>query len=1020
YISNQYADAIERWEKLLAIDPEYKDAREFILTARGRLEKEQQLVQVRRAAEEADSAGDSIRAGEAWREVLELAPGDDQARRRLEEIAAESDRRQVFDSRLESIRSALTEGRLGVAEDGFAALRESFPEEMRAGQVESLQAELEAARDLERRYCDLMGKAELAYLADQNEAAMDLYQQALAAKPGDSKALEALRRMEDEADREQKEELRQKGIKLANRKQYAEALEYWLSAITSSDDLSGFAELIEKTFTQISDEEERNSYKMQYAVVLARCNHFDEALAQLAGIGDGEAGFEMAQVHRGTILAARDRYVKLSALMSETEELFAACRYEQALRMLEDALKESSEQELIDFYIGMKTRVDELFDEKLKFCEEFIDSTQLDQAEGVLEDLRKISPYDERLLATQRNFTAHRQEMEERARLRREKETRERAVLAECVQLVEHEDFSTARKLLDSILEEDPGHEEALAMLDRLEAGQEHEAAPAADGMTMIEQTESTSAGEHTSAGTDEDAGGGDDGKTSEEQRWLNKEAAVGGAASVKKPWLRVVLVILVAVVGYGAFMMYSQWRERRVLQSFELGVDYYNRGAYVQSIAAMQVVLSIDTDHAEAMLYIDRAKSKLLLAEEQAKNDVIIAGLLSEADALYEQGDLNGSLAKVTEVLEIDRQHLEAKNRRAVLSIEIELAQREERIANGLETAGGLIAENRFGEAAEILDELAQMDPDNEQVNEMLERAQQNLSAREAQQRRDARLTTLLGQAESEFKAGNVLVAYEHIKQARLSAPNDSRVKDMYARIEPAAKSMQRDQFIKSEEARLMSQARTALSREEYGAAMKALDQLLAVVPDHVEANQLYETAKRRSDQLSRSAEQARQLREYIETARAQIREGKFEEALVCVAKAEEINPDSTEIKSLRDSARQGMAMQDKTPPNIQLLDNGEGEVGKDLKVTALVKDDNAVNKVTLSYKQKKKGSYSTVMMTAVGDDRYEAVVPGSVVAAGGIEVYVSAEDSSNNQNRSAVVTIKVEAPSLAVPGFF
>lgn len=90
-----------------------------------------------------------------------------------------------------------------------------------------------------------------------------------------------------------------------------------------------------------------------------------------------------------------------------------------------------------------------------------------------------------------------------------------------------------------------------------------------------------------------------------------------------------------------------------------------------------------------------------------------------------------------------------------------------------------------------------------------------------------------------------------------------------------------------------------------------------------------------------------------------------------------------------------------DTTPPEIQLLDPEALEAGKKLRITAMVKDDGAVEKVVLHYKQLptfanwKNADMEFVEKGPVGWDKYEAVVP---LTPEGKQYYVAAADTAGN----------------------
>lgn len=90
-----------------------------------------------------------------------------------------------------------------------------------------------------------------------------------------------------------------------------------------------------------------------------------------------------------------------------------------------------------------------------------------------------------------------------------------------------------------------------------------------------------------------------------------------------------------------------------------------------------------------------------------------------------------------------------------------------------------------------------------------------------------------------------------------------------------------------------------------------------------------------------------------------------------------------------------------DVTAPTIvhTPVTNGQPS-GQPVTVTAIVTDDRALGAVELAYRAGSAGGFTTVVMTNVGTDVYEAGIDASAVTATGVHYYLRAEDAASTPN--------------------
>ncbi len=110
-------------------------------------------------------------------------------------------------------------------------------------------------------------------------------------------------------------------------------------------------------------------------------------------------------------------------------------------------------------------------------------------------------------------------------------------------------------------------------------------------------------------------------------------------------------------------------------------------------------------------------------------------------------------------------------------------------------------------------------------------------------------------------------------------------------------------------------------------------------------------------------------------------------------------------------------------TPPMITHTPVASAPASQDLAITAIITDDTGVTDAMIHYRRGGESAFSTVSMTAAGD-QYSATIAGSLVTSRGLEYYLSAGDGSQTtfhpaiDPASAPHMIRVQVPNLAWAG--
>lgn len=1021
YINSQYEQAIARWSEILEIDPQFNDAREFIATAQRELDKTNKLESLREHGRQAVAAG-KVREGlTTWQEVLTLFPDDQEALEHIGRLASSLEKLNQQDMILAKARTYLKDLNF---EEARSLVLEVINENHQNEDALYLLEQIKQATEHEVRYDELLQQAEAAQRDNKFRNAIRLYEQALELHPDSKSILEAVQTCTQEESLFKKQRMRQNGIKLANRGRFVEALKVWLQAFATIDDADLFLDPIRKTLERIKDPEILNLFRLKLARKLADLEDYPEALALIKLIPGQDPSYAGANKLMDAIQQQRHSHErKKEELVERAEALIAVGELSEAVLLLEDAVRASNDQNVIDLYVQVKNSIEEQVELTARQFQEAVEAEDLDAARQALAGLKKADPYDERVddLETQLNELISRMQETQRMEIPLDlfDAGEDLSVVNLCESLMEEGQYDRAKEHLDRFLEQHPSHEKALSLLDRLEVALEiqENKVSATDSVTMIERTESTDIGEETAFESSQPA------QSEPPPRWQPRDQEVDetGPSSLKKQRKssKATLMVLVGLVITGiavlGYLGYGQWRDRKVMSLYEAGVTHFNSGRYEDCISAMLQVHGLKPDYQPASVYIDRANLKISQAQKQVKNQETIDRLLVEIDALTRQGNLQLSLQKVKEILELEPQNSEARKLRQLLEMDIESAERKKNFNSSLTRAQELIAKAQYTDAIILLEELKAENPDSPEVETLLNRAQKASASVEAQRERAQRIESLVTAAKTDSAAGRIVEAYDSATKALILDPKNGDALAIKQRLEPQVNALKHEQNLKVQEANLMNNARKAIAAENYETALKNLNELLALIPDHAEAQKLQKQTKAKYDEISKSEAELKELTDYIAKAKALNRDNRFQEALEYINKALKMAPDKPELTTLRDTAMQGIAMSDRTPPEIRIHEVAKGKVGQALKVKASVSDNQGIASVSLHYKPRKKGSFTIIAMTLTENNVYQAEIPGSAIPAGGLTIQVSATDKSRNQIITPTVDVEVDTPAFS-----
>jgi serine/threonine-protein kinase len=678
YLRGELGDCLASLERALTMEPSLSEARTLRQKTLSRIEKQKADRQIEGLVREADSrfsrqdlVGCLALLDEALKlraDHAEAAGLRERAAQRLKELAEiEEKRRQA--------RTALTEARAALAAFDLERARE------RAEQARSLQPELTGAAELlaeieraaerrageerKRRLDDLLEQARAADQAGEEEAAVERLGEALALAPGHSPALELLEAVERRrAERERVERERQEKVEAtltaARKAKEAGQLEEVIEAARAALEIEPHHGEAQRVLDEARREKKEREQKI--AKLLKEARALDKAGDEEGALARLEELLALSSEHRAALelreriderraareRAEQERRDKLAALLSGARESRRAGSLEKARDEARAAL------DLDAGHLEAKRFLEEVQDE-LKKREERI-AALLEKAEAAeraedearalsaLEELLSLSPQHRRGLELKESLLERQK--------RREQERRERiAANLEQARQAEHKgDFERTVSLAGAVLKEAGEHAEARELLKRAEEARERARVQAASKQLLTEADRLSKAGDPRGAA-----------------KLLERaEPAVGSLPEVRQARDRCLKAAEALETA------------KKAQEQLEEGKRAFERGNFAACEQAMERVLALTRDSAEALRYLSQARERLAAEREKEERAQRLAEALRLAEEAARQGQLDAASRHIDAALALDAANTRALRLRA--QIERQLAEQRER----------------------------------------------------------------------------------------------------------------------------------------------------------------------------------------------------------------------------------------------------------------------------------------------------------------------------------------------------
>lgn len=211
-------------------------------------------------------------------------------------------------------------------------------------------------------------------------------------------------------------------------------------------------------------------------------------------------------------------------------------------------------------------------------------------------------------------------------------------------------------------------------------------------------------------------------------------------------------------------------------------------------------------------------------------------------------------------------------------------LRKREEQIAAQLAAAKEALARGDYEAALKAGEQAALLNPDDSRVAEILKPLDSMAADRQTAEHIDA--------SRRHLEAGELTQALDRADHALRLKPDDNRAAELRNDVEQAHGEHEREREREQAVSRALDQARSSLASGALEAAHRALNEVFAYEPEHLEGRVLKQQAERRAEARERHAVHERDARDAVGRARAAFGAGSPEEALRLLTGFEPAHP--------------------------------------------------------------------------------------------------------------------------------
>ncbi len=311
----------------------------------------------------------------------------------------------------------------------------------------------------------------------------------------------------------------------------------------------------------------------------------------------------------------------------------------------------------------------------------------------------------------------------------------------------------------------------------------------------------------------------------------------------------------------------------------------------FPEAIASLEQAVKLDPANIDLQAKLETAREKKRAQDE-------IAGLLAEADASRNRGDLTGALKVLEKALRLDKDNTKLRATYTEYAQQAKLAAQQGQIREMLQSARQEVSSRRFTAAIEILREVGKLDPSHPEVESLLHTA---VSGQE-QERRRKLLEQVQAQVENCLLADDYDRATEFVNRAVEQLPAEPSLLQLKTRVAGQARKYRVKQLIDITAAKAQEAFATS-PHEALGIVQRALQEL----PGEERLVALEDSLRQRLKNLQAEEVRGRYLRE----AQEAIDRNEFEKAIGILESYQLEFSDNTSVNELLDFAKSELARQ-------------------------------------------------------------------------------------------------------------
>ena len=310
----------------------------------------------------------------------------------------------------------------------------------------------------------------------------------------------------------------------------------------------------------------------------------------------------------------------------------------------------------------------------------------------------------------------------------------------------------------------------------------------------------------------------------------------------------------------------------------------------------------------------LQKYRDALRAQEEARERGERIAEHLQRGKKAFAAGEYDASVREMDQILSLASDHAEALDHRGQAQKKIEEErererERRERIAANFEKARQAEKADQLEQAIELGQRVLAEEADHSGARELVARVEVELEARKERQEIERKAKALLAKAEklaaSEDYHGSVSILEKAEPSVAALTPVSQALQKYRDALRAQEEARERGERI----AEHLQRGKKAFAAGEYDASVREMDQILSLASDHAEALDYRGRAQKKIEEQRQRERRARKLAEAVQSAKQALQEDKLDVAAREVQKALALDPSNQEVQRLSSDVQKRQA---------------------------------------------------------------------------------------------------------------